>query len=242
MSHVCARCGVDLSHLRAPPDPIYGLPIVVCPGCGDASVRRALLKKWRRRSGAAVAPAIGAAAWRALAFVTSVLTGLVIASVASDIAGSFDPEPPVKGFARVEPSVWELVGGIGVMFWLAALSTLVTALLIVVSIGHLGRVRRLVAWLAALGLVWWIIPHVGRGAQIWFDVSPEFTLNQSSTKAHPPFRWEWGSGMPLVGMVAALAAVAAWTPIVDRFGRFTRRQIWLSHMTRARVRRDRRRR
>lgn len=39
-SHLCMGCGDELAHLLAPPDPHYGLPIVVCPGCGLACVRR----------------------------------------------------------------------------------------------------------------------------------------------------------------------------------------------------------
>lgn len=39
-SHLCARCGLELRHIAATPDPIYGLPVCVCPGCGLATVRR----------------------------------------------------------------------------------------------------------------------------------------------------------------------------------------------------------
>lgn len=40
IAHTCACCGLDLSRERAPADPIYGLPIVVCPRCAQAVVRR----------------------------------------------------------------------------------------------------------------------------------------------------------------------------------------------------------
>jgi hypothetical protein len=39
-SHVCIACGHDLARLHAPPDPHYGLPVVVCPGCALACIRR----------------------------------------------------------------------------------------------------------------------------------------------------------------------------------------------------------
>lgn len=39
-SHICIACGHDLTRLHAPPDPHYALPIVVCPTCARASVRR----------------------------------------------------------------------------------------------------------------------------------------------------------------------------------------------------------
>lgn len=39
-SHLCARCGTELRHVAAPPDPVYALPVCVCPSCGLACVRR----------------------------------------------------------------------------------------------------------------------------------------------------------------------------------------------------------
>ncbi len=39
ISHICHACGTELARIAAPPDPIYHLPIVVCP-CGTAHVRR----------------------------------------------------------------------------------------------------------------------------------------------------------------------------------------------------------
>jgi hypothetical protein len=39
-SHPCASCGLELRRIPAPPDPVYGLPVVVCPRCGAAVVRR----------------------------------------------------------------------------------------------------------------------------------------------------------------------------------------------------------
>ena len=39
-SHICVGCGRELCRESAPPDPVYGLPIVVCPRCGLACVRR----------------------------------------------------------------------------------------------------------------------------------------------------------------------------------------------------------
>lgn len=39
-SHPCAACGCELRRVAAPPDPVYALPVCVCPGCGRACVRR----------------------------------------------------------------------------------------------------------------------------------------------------------------------------------------------------------
>ncbi len=40
ISHLCLGCGFDLARVRTRPDPHYALPLVVCPDCGDAAVRR----------------------------------------------------------------------------------------------------------------------------------------------------------------------------------------------------------
>ncbi len=40
ISHVCLSCGLDLARVRARLEPRYALPIVVCPDCGWAAVRR----------------------------------------------------------------------------------------------------------------------------------------------------------------------------------------------------------
>lgn len=39
IAHTCANCGLDLSRLSALRDPVYALPIVVCPRCREAVVR-----------------------------------------------------------------------------------------------------------------------------------------------------------------------------------------------------------
>lgn len=39
ISHTCPCCCLELGHIRAAPDPHYGLGVVVCPRCRAASVR-----------------------------------------------------------------------------------------------------------------------------------------------------------------------------------------------------------
>lgn len=41
IAHTCPSCGLNLTRIPAPLDPIYRLPIVVCPGCREAIVRHA---------------------------------------------------------------------------------------------------------------------------------------------------------------------------------------------------------
>lgn len=39
ISHTCPNCCAELGAIRALPDPVYGLRVVVCPGCATACVR-----------------------------------------------------------------------------------------------------------------------------------------------------------------------------------------------------------
>ncbi len=49
IAHVCLGCGADLARIRVIRDPHYRLPIVICPDCGEACVRRVdpILQRWR---------------------------------------------------------------------------------------------------------------------------------------------------------------------------------------------------
>ncbi len=49
IAHVCLGCGADLARIRVIRDPHYRLPIVICPDCGGACVRRVdpILQRWR---------------------------------------------------------------------------------------------------------------------------------------------------------------------------------------------------
>ena len=49
IAHVCLGCGADLARIHVIRDPHYRLPIVTCPDCGEACVRRVdpILQRWR---------------------------------------------------------------------------------------------------------------------------------------------------------------------------------------------------
>ena len=49
IAHVCLGCGADLARTHVIRDPHYRLPIVICPDCGEACVRRVdpILQRWR---------------------------------------------------------------------------------------------------------------------------------------------------------------------------------------------------
>ncbi len=60
IAHVCLSCGADLARIRVIRDPHYRLPIVICPDCGEACVRRVdpILQRWRAAQPVAVAMCI----------------------------------------------------------------------------------------------------------------------------------------------------------------------------------------
>lgn len=79
-SHLCIACGHDLTYLRAPPDPHYHLPVVVCPGCATACVRRPY-------AGAAHGRSLGRAIQAARAFWVR-LVGLFVLAAANVAASA----------------------------------------------------------------------------------------------------------------------------------------------------------
>ena len=74
ISHVCMSCSFDMARVRARLEPHYGLPLVVCPDCGSATVRHKP-RPWRstRRIGVSLLALAGQ-----LALLAACL-GLVIA-------------------------------------------------------------------------------------------------------------------------------------------------------------------
>lgn len=67
---------MELCGIGAPADPVYGLPIVVCPGCGRAAVRTrdGLGRRWRRAVGVAAAAAGAVVQLAVLGFMTTMLS------------------------------------------------------------------------------------------------------------------------------------------------------------------------
>ncbi len=129
ISHLCFGCGFDLARVRICPDPHYALPLVVCPDCGEAAVRR-------------VHPLqIG---WRAfLRFKTSIITlvvqlGLLTGAAAAVIAVCVECERWARG-NMIATASEEMI------FGLLAFGVVPIALGAWLSggLGHLGRIR---AW------------------------------------------------------------------------------------------------
>jgi hypothetical protein len=219
ISHLCISCGFDLARVRVRPDPCYALPIVVCPDCGDAAVRRRhpMQQAWRtvlRLKTSLIA----------LAFQLAMLIGGGAAVVAVCV---FVGDAWILG-DLVSPQREELI----VAFFAFGVLPVTLGAWLTAGLGHL---RRFPVWLffslAALGLISLDCvgePLAGRALE---------ALGLSLTPFD--FRWDLFSGR--VVMLAAIMTIAiAGIPLgmLARVGhRSWRRSRWRARRRRFRARR-----
>lgn len=97
IEHSCASCGTPLTKVRAPADPIYHFPVVVCPTCSLASVRRThpIAAQWRhaRRCAATAAGLL----WRSALYAGLLLFGWIAVSTLTESIGNLS----LPTFARM---------------------------------------------------------------------------------------------------------------------------------------------
>jgi hypothetical protein len=98
IAHACTSCGPSLAGIPAPLDPVYHLPIVVCPECHAAAVRwsdgHRLMPRTLNRIRLAIATAMNNTAWPVIAAI-AVAVGTIL--MADDLG-------------RRQLSVWRLLG------------------------------------------------------------------------------------------------------------------------------------
>ena len=131
ISHLCMSCGHDLATMRVRRDPHYALPMVFCPDCGTAAVRRPhpSLQAWRTLL--RLATSLFALAFQ-LAFLAAFATGVVSACVLAT-------EQYLGGYVAVPGELQRLVAFLAFGVMPVALGAWLTA--------GLGHLRRLSAWL-----------------------------------------------------------------------------------------------
>lgn len=157
ISHVCLQCGEDLTRCRALLDSHYALPIVTCPKCGYAVVRRRHPVIERLNSGVGVAGAIVALLVQAVLF-AGVVAALVVLNTAVTYFGS-DTSPFVDAFrstmrripdANPREVFWRVWGEpISVALGWFAVAVLGGALL-TMTMRHHASHRRWLGWGVAL--------------------------------------------------------------------------------------------
>ncbi|MHC4413652.1 MAG: hypothetical protein ACYS0G_00055 [Planctomycetota bacterium] len=140
ISHVCLTCGFDLARARVRPEPHYALPVALCPGCGEAAVRR-------------MHP--GQRGWRSLLRLKTSLVALILQlSLLLALSGSVTAVCVQTGdawFRGIIVSEKEMVILVFLAFGLVPIS-----LGVWLSAG-LSHTRRLAAWLVFSGLILFLI-------------------------------------------------------------------------------------
>lgn len=135
-AHVCPCCGAALTRMRPQPDPHYGLPLVLCPGCGRAAVRRRDLLQQAWRQGVRANRALGVLCTQAL-----VIVGLAAAALGW-----------VTTLASLPPT-WRTVQDERWLLLAAAATCLLTGIWLTAGLSHWRRWVAFVAWTMLLAIL-----------------------------------------------------------------------------------------
>lgn len=146
IAHVCLGCGADLARTHVIRDPHYRLPIVTCPGCGEACVRRVdpILQRWRAFQPAAAA---------LCALLVQVLIVLLLATATVLVIDAVPDLLPV----RISGNVFDLLydQSVGVMV-IGVTLPLLTGVWMTTGLGHWRPWLTRVVWgLLIAGLLSW---------------------------------------------------------------------------------------
>lgn len=220
IAHICLQCGLDLARIRVSRDPHYGLPLVVCPRCSTACVRRRHLIEQGWRTTRRLIRSLLALGGQLLAVViigsamSSAALGLDRAMMRHDLNWLLEEERVLLIFALL---VIPIINGA----WLSATTR------------HWRRGAAWTAWLLALVLIgWFVIPMMD-----WLD-----RWSRSPTMPTPPWSLPtWSQGLlPL--LIMSVISLIGW-PIgnaVRGISRANRRQRWRKRRRRmVRQRRER---
>jgi hypothetical protein len=217
-AHACSGCGAALTRVRPQRDPWYGLPLVLCPGCGRAAQRRRDPVAQRTRQALRALGASGMLAVQAV-----VLTGLVAGSLAlvtqiEDLSATEVRrflEPPGLWFALVVAGWCVLVGG-----WLTA------------GLVHWPRWRAFAMWAALLTVL--------QGLVLWLDSdgAPLFKLAGRTVLPPAPDAERFVQREAIVGalLVAAALGIAPGLGML-RLTAINRRQVFRRRLRQRRQRR-----
>jgi hypothetical protein len=191
-SHLCITCGFDLARVRARPDPHYALPMVLCPGCGEAAVRRMHPSRHAWRTLLRVKTSIVA-----IALQSALLLGFTAGVVAVCV---FVGERWARGILAVPGDEEQVLAVLAFGALPIALGAWLTA-----GLSHIGRFR---VWLAFSILALLLIsldcvgdPLLRRGLETCgLAVSPG------------DFRWDWFTAR-LVVLIAIMTVATAGIPL-----------------------------
>lgn len=170
-SHICLGCGTELAHVAAPPDRHYGLPVVVCPRCTLACVRRPFAGRARWRTflrTVATSRRLVLGAW--MFCLLTLLGGVFCAAIADGLSNALRGQPfgaflHPDGLVRTKLHNWWTRDGIWVIpVWATLWSTL--GLFCGVWFSH-WRVRWYLAGMATLAAAALVVPLTLTGLLRW---------------------------------------------------------------------------
>ncbi|MFG0259296.1 MAG: hypothetical protein ACF8LK_03000 [Phycisphaerales bacterium JB041] len=170
-SHICLGCGTELAHLAAPPDRHYGLPVVVCPRCTLASVRRPFGGRARWRTFLRSAATVRRLVFGACMFALLTVLGVVFcAGIAAGLSDAFYRQPigeiiRPNEIVRARFHNWWIDEG----FWIVpswAVLWSIHGLFAGLWFPH-WRVKRYLAGMAALAAASVVVPLTLAGLSRW---------------------------------------------------------------------------
>lgn len=206
LAHACASCGRDLSRIPAPLDSHYRWPIVVCPTCSAAVVRRSDGHRVLSRRAARIARAL-----RRLLMSGALLTavGTALAASTAVLRGSLSDSGHALGrallmFARLtEPTpaheAWTLeLGPAALVAWMVGWT--VTGAYLALALHHAPRWKVALLFAAAVALLT-ATPGLARFylQPDWAHGPPELSFYLASAGSNLRFML-FGAPLALIGL------------------------------------------
>lgn len=166
---------MELRRVPAPPDPVYGLPVCICPGCGVACVRRKHRLRTFPLAFRRLDRAFNMIALSASVIGVSAGTALAVALGMTSIAARDRRGPFVATFLAVRSARPEELLSVGLLVGCVGMILAISGVLVSRVLWHWRARALVVAWgvvmalmaltptaLAVYGVgVPWPIPHVG---------------------------------------------------------------------------------
>ena len=235
LAHACPACGHVLTHVRADYDRDFLAPVIVCPDCSFAAVRRrhpiaAAIRLWWRRAWAAYG-----LAWRgALAFVLAVGTAILAAYIGDELNGAgigvWELGAQLLGI-HPRDSGWDhlLESGGHVMLIISACWAVLVGAVLTGGLAHLRQ--RWIPWLLFLTLAVLCI-WTPTAFAIWESLSREDGLHQWD--GSPTYRTEAALStrvllalLPVMLLGAPLGVIARRAILHRETRRFARKRAYL---------------
>jgi hypothetical protein len=217
ISHVCLGCGLDLALVRPIRDVHYGLPLVICPRCDAACVRRRHPLQHSWRSFLRVRKSLCTMFWHIM--VLSALLGFNIAAIAFAPRLAEMPLDEAINDYRSEVILCFVVVPIITGMWLTA------------GLRHCRRWFTFGLWMTLVGAIisLQVAAHfIGR----WFNIEEYISDHPARLIA------EWTAYMVMFGvmMIMALAGIPVGHMLHEAYARH-RRHYWRKRLRKARARR-----